>query len=85
MLFAGLVTTFHRSSITFETYDIFDVIVLSMVGLSSCMCIGPLSLAMKYEEASKLSPILYVENVFTLLADALLFDYKFISTDYLGI
>lgn len=39
---------------------------------------------MKYEDASKLSPILYVENIFTLMADVALFGYKFVFTDYVG-
>jgi len=40
---------------------------------------------MKYESASKLCPILYFENVVTLIADAILFGYSFALTDYIGI
>ncbi|CAI2374178.1 unnamed protein product [Moneuplotes crassus] len=77
-----LMTTGHQS--TFH-YDMWDIILLSLVGIGSCLCVGPLSLAMQYEEASKLSPLLYTENVFTLLSDALVFNYTFVSSDYIGI
>ena len=40
---------------------------------------------MQYEEAAKLTPLLYLENVFTLLADSYLFHYHFTMTDYIGI
>lgn len=69
---------------TFQ-YDFMDCFLLSCVGFGSWMCIGPLSLAMQYEEASKLSPLLYTENIFTLLADGLIFNCIFVYTDYIGI
>ncbi|CAI2373698.1 unnamed protein product [Moneuplotes crassus] len=77
LLLAGYPSTFQ--------YDLVDIILLSCVGIGACLCIGPLSLAMQYEEASKLSPLLYTENIFTLLADALVFGYTFVKSDYIGI
>lgn len=44
-----------------------------------------LNVAFKYQKASKLAPLMYTENVFTLLSDAFIFNYTFILTDYIGI
>lgn len=40
--------------------------------------------ALKYESASKIAPINYLENVFSLLSDLLVFSYVFEFTDYTG-
>lgn len=40
---------------------------------------------MKYESAAKLSPMMYLENVITLISDVTLFNYEFNVTDYIGI
>lgn len=40
-----------------------------------------LAYAYKFEQASRLSPCVYLENVLTLLADVLVFAYVFRLTD----
>jgi drug/metabolite transporter (DMT)-like permease len=84
-IFSILVTIFYRDGITFESYDLIDFAILSLIGVGWCTWVGALSLAMQYEEASKLTPCFYLENVMTLLADAFLFDYHFRMSDFIGI
>ena len=58
-------------------------ILCNWVALSSLHIV--FNFAFRYHKASKLAPLLYLENVFTLLADAFIFDYTFVLTDYIGI
>jgi drug/metabolite transporter (DMT)-like permease len=37
LVFSGLVSSFYRSGITFETYDNMDYLILSCVGIGSCI------------------------------------------------
>lgn len=85
LLFIGGTMAIYRNGITIETYDEIDIIYFSIVGVGCCIWVGSLSLAMKYESAAKLSPVLYLENIITLISDVTLFDYEFSITDYIGI
>ena len=66
-------------------YDKNDMIFLSLQDIGMASSYITTNLAFKYESASRLSPIMYLENVFSLTADLLLFGYKFVLSDYIGI
>ena len=83
--FGVLVHLFFPSKMQFPNYEFLDVVFLYGSGLGWALCIGPLSLAFRYQSASRLAPINYIENVFTLLSDVFIFKYTFVSTDYIGI
>uniref|UniRef100_A0A7S3JG88 EamA domain-containing protein n=1 Tax=Euplotes harpa TaxID=151035 RepID=A0A7S3JG88_9SPIT len=72
------------SQIHFELYDSTNLIFFGFMG--SCAIVGQYSMiaANKYGSASKMAPINYTENVFTLLADTILFNYHFITSDICG-
>ena len=82
---AILIKLVSPTSLLFPNYDIQDLIWLLFWGIGSAVLVGFMNLALKYQKASKLAPIFYTENLFTLLADAYLFDYTFVMTDYIGI
>ena len=67
----------------FEQYpeNFFYLWIIGISGWSLQIC---LILANQYGMASRMAPIAYLENIFTLLADLWLFEYKFIMTDILG-
>ena len=67
------------------TYKVRRWLYFSIIGIGCCICVGSLSIAMKYESAARLSPMLYLENVMTLISDVTVFGYEFSITDYLGI
>ena len=69
----------------FPDYELIDVLLLWLSGLGATMFHVFLNYAFKYEKASKLAPLWYLEDVFTLMADAFIFGYSFIDTDYTGI
>ena len=81
-LFLALFTT---NLLHFELYTGTNLICLAIVA-GTCV-IGQFTMisANKYSAASKMAPISYSENVVTLLADALIFGYKFVLTDIVGI
>ena len=85
LMFIGGVMAIYRGGVTIETYDLKDLIYLSLIGVGCWICVGSLSIAMKYESAAKLSPMMYLENVITLISDVTLFNYEFNVTDYIGI
>ena len=76
---------FIPSQLNFGSYDKVNLACLIIVLIT--VIIGQYSMiaANKYSAASKMAPIGYAENVFTLLADAVVFNYHFILYDMLGI
>lgn len=60
------------------------MIFLSIVGISAVTGQITMMLANRYAMASKMAPISYLENVFTLMADIWLFQYHFVGTDIAG-
>jgi len=68
-----------------NTYSLEDFIYLSLWGVSWAVWLGFQTAAFSCQLASKLVPMIYIENIFTLLADMLIFGYKFGLTDILGI
>ena len=85
LAFCAILVISDRSYMTFETWDIYDVILLSLGGVCCACCIGFQNIAFKYQLASKLAPLVYIENVFTLFADSVVFHYSFMPTDVIGI
>ncbi|CAI2374067.1 unnamed protein product [Moneuplotes crassus] len=79
-----LVFIFKRDLLNFELYDSVNLILLSLVGTTAVTGLITMNIANKYSLASKMAPISYLENVFTLLADILIFHYHFVSTDVVG-
>ena len=58
----------------------FAVLCLAQIGVQFFMV-----RANFYYESSSMAPILYLENIFTLLTDILIFHYRFVMTDIIGI
>lgn len=70
--------------VVFPHYDLEDLLLLSWGGVGNALWVGGMAYALKYQSASKIAPLNYLENVLTLLADLFLFNYEFGVTDYLG-
>ena len=91
-LYLGIVTClqtaflfiFKRDLLHIETYDRVDMIFLSIVGIAAVSGQITMMLANRYAMASKMAPISYLENVFTLMADIWIFQYHFVITDIAG-
>ncbi|CAI2372359.1 unnamed protein product [Moneuplotes crassus] len=66
-------------------YDFWDTFFLGLNGIGAICVQLFLTVAYKYGLASRLAICQYLENVFTLLADILIFSYAFTLTDILGI
>lgn len=75
---------FFPGSLEPWNYSKGDILLLSMCGIGWVMIVSSINLAFKYETASRLTPLNYIENVFTLLADVIVFGYVFVATDYIG-
>ena len=67
-----------------STYDSVDLFYLCIIGVTAVTGQQTMFLANRYAMASKMAPISYLENVFTLMADIWLFHYHFVSTDIFG-
>ena len=68
----------------FSEYESVSIIGFWISGVAIVM--GQLTwiYSTKYSAASKMAPIGYLENVFTLLSDVILFHYNFILSDFMG-
>ncbi|CAI2373663.1 unnamed protein product [Moneuplotes crassus] len=69
----------------FPYYGFTDIIFCTAFGVGLMANQGFLGCALEYQSSSRLAPLNYFENVFTLLSDVLMFGYVFIYTDYIGI
>ena len=67
-----------------ELYDSVNLSLLIWMGCWAVIAQFTMISANKYSAASKMAPINYAENVFTLLADVILFQYHFIFSDVAG-
>ena len=75
---------FTTDVLHFESYQGTNLVILGIIMVCSVIGQFTWTAASTYSAASKMAPLNYAENVFTLLADILIFNYKFISTDVLG-
>ena len=73
------------SIMAFPDYELLDIVLLWLSGLGATMFHVFLNYAFRYQKASKLAPMYYLEDMFTLLADAFIFGYSFVDSDYTGI
>ena len=69
----------------FRGHELLDIVLLWLSGLGATMFHVFLNYAFRYQKASKLAPMYYLEDMFTLLADAFIFGYSFVDSDYTGI
>ncbi|CAI2373855.1 unnamed protein product [Moneuplotes crassus] len=79
-----IISCFCSNFLNFSHYRLIDLLILNIHGMLSAVWIPLMFLAAKYAEASFISPILNIENVFTILIDMFVFGYTFISTDFIG-
>jgi len=87
--FSGFIIVFpiilvDTSLIHVKSYDRGDIILLSLASITETLGQLFLSLSLKFEEASKVSPLLYLTILFGFLSDILLFRYKFSFLEILG-
>ena len=75
---------FSDNALNISTYTSRDIIFLSIIGVLSITYHQFLSLAFKYEKASRLSPFLYLLVVGGFTADVTIFHIDFTSMDVLG-
>ncbi|CAI2374038.1 unnamed protein product [Moneuplotes crassus] len=80
-----LVLIISPSSMIFPNYGFLDLLFCMMVGIGCIACQGFIGWALEYQDSSRLAPMNYFENVFTLLSDVFIFGYVFVMTDYTGI
>lgn len=85
LLFGILLLIFVPDTVHPWAYDIIDITYLSLSALGVVIFLGAVNVAFMYETASRLTPINYVENVFTLVTDVMMFGYPFVGTDFVGI
>ena len=74
---------FYSDLLHFEFYSA-NLFYLWLIGVSGSLLQIFLILANRYGMASRMAPIAYLENIFSLFADIWLFQYKFILTDIFG-
>uniref|UniRef100_A0A7S3KFA9 EamA domain-containing protein n=1 Tax=Euplotes crassus TaxID=5936 RepID=A0A7S3KFA9_EUPCR len=79
-----IISCFCSNFLNFSHYRLIDLLILNIHGMLSAVWIPLMFLAAKYAEASFISPILNIENVFTILIDMFVFGYTFISTEFIG-
>ena len=84
IIFTALVLAFIPDYILFPYYTLSDFLYLSLSGFGNSYWIGFMALSLKYQSASKVAPLFYLENVFSLLSDIFVFNYSFSFTDYIG-
>mmetsp|Transcript_4509 Transcript_4509/g.5174 ORF Transcript_4509/g.5174 Transcript_4509/m.5174 type:complete len:214 (+) Transcript_4509:147-788(+) len=70
--------------INIEKYTVFDASLLTIHGFLSMCWIWCMFFATKYAQASVVSPIMNLENLFTVLVDIFFFQYHFINSDFIG-
>ena len=75
---------FTNDLLHYSSYDKLDYLCLSIVCIGCTIGQFTMISANKYAAASKMAPISYAENVITILADVLIFNYHFILTDVAG-
>ncbi|CAI2374579.1 unnamed protein product [Moneuplotes crassus] len=76
---------FYPQKMLFPYYSLYDLAFLSMVGIGLIANQSFAGCALEYQSSSRLAPLNYLENVFTLLSDVFIFGYMFFYTDYIGI
>lgn len=86
-LYAGLVLLIFSILMQggINSYTLEDICLMTLWGLSWAMWLGFQTAAFSCQLASKLAPMIFIENIFTLFADAVIFGYQFRRTDVLGI
>lgn len=75
---------FHPQMFNYGSYSLKDVLLMSAAITGDLIGQIAMSLAFKFEEASRVGPILYMMIVFTYLADLLFFHYQFTLAESLG-
>ena len=81
----SIIILFTRPEIyNFEYYRLSDLFFFSLSSIAHYISQNLASLAYKYEEASKVTPIAYTIGVFLALVDILIFGYEFNITDITG-
>jgi drug/metabolite transporter (DMT)-like permease len=68
----------------FEHLKLFDVFLFLISGVFDYSCQLFKSMAYKYADASIVTPFMYSQMIFLLIADVFLFEYQFTKYDILG-
>ena len=72
------------SLIHFSQYSKSDCLILTLASITDTLGQIFFSLALKYEDAAKISPLLYLTIVFGFVSDILLFNYRFSFMEMVG-
>jgi len=75
----------YSPSLIYLDHTWIEVLTLIINGFAAFIAHLSFSYAFKFQLVSRLSPWAYLENIITLLADVVLFNYYFIISDYIGI
>jgi len=75
----------YPSIYNFKYYTVMNVIWLAVSGIIHFLGQNIISIAFKYEEASKISPLTYTMGIYLLISDIFIFGYKFSLTDISGV
>mmetsp|Transcript_4176 Transcript_4176/g.3921 ORF Transcript_4176/g.3921 Transcript_4176/m.3921 type:complete len:165 (+) Transcript_4176:627-1121(+) len=75
----------YPSIYNFEHYTWLDMGYFFISGVVHFIHQNLVSIAYKYQEASKISFLTYSSGIWLLLSDYIIFGYKFSATDYAGI
>ena len=74
----------YPSIYNFEYYTVADVAIMAVSGFIHFVAQNIISIAFKYEEASKISPLSYSVGVYLMISDFFIFGYLFSFTDVIG-
>ncbi|CAI2367937.1 unnamed protein product [Moneuplotes crassus] len=75
----------YPSLFNFKHYTVIDMVWFFLSGVLHFIHQNFISIAYKYQEASKISPLSYFSGVFLLFSDFIIFGYEFSLTDYIGL
>ena len=85
LLFSIFLLVFFPNVYHFEYYTKTDMVLFGLSGCAHYIAQNTQSLAYKYAEASKITPVVYTIGILLVLVDVFVFDYKFSVTDITGI
>jgi drug/metabolite transporter (DMT)-like permease len=84
-LMSMVLLAFYPSIYNFSHYTVIDIVWFILSGLIHYTAQTVTSVAYKYEEASKISPLSYTIGIFLFISDIFVFGYKFSLTDIFGV
>ena len=81
---ALILLMFIPSVYNFQHYTLYGVALMTLSGVANYIAQTLRSAALKFEDASVISPFSYLQVIYLFILDLLVFNYSFKSTEILG-